>query len=243
MSEATSGGAFVPTSPITITGQTEFTILPIVGTGTLLSTTATQTLTNKTLTSPQLNAPTTQTHIGSVSISPGSIFPGTAVSVEYGDGVLHQTQITFVNVPFTVTLATTGMGQSLYAFPQGVITILGASGNMTEKTTSILANTLNAGVTYNWGVGTVTQSTGALATTQQDIIPSTNGTASATINVAGAVSLAARTAAPANFNGNTSNVNGYFNVGVAGAGDIDADATTIWNGVITITWLFNGLAG
>lgn len=242
MSEATSGGAFVPTSPITITGQTEFTILPIIGTSTLLSTTASQILTNKTLTSPILNSPTTTAHVGNVPISVGAIFPGTAVAIEYGDGVLHQTQITFVNVPLTVTLATTGVGQLLYAFPQGVITILGASGNMTEKTTSILANTLNASVTYNWGVGTVTQSTGALATTQQDVIPTTNGTASATINVAGAVSLAARTAAPAQFNGNATSINCYFNVGVAGAGDIDADATTIWNGVMTITWLFNGLA-
>jgi len=243
MADATSGGSFDPSQHIQFTGTVDFQIAPTVRNTEVIATTgAIQTLTNKILTAPVINAPTTSTNNGAVLISPGSIFPGTVTAVEYGDGFFHQTKITFTNVPITLTLATTGAGILLYGFPQGVITILGASGNMTETTTSILADTLNASKTYNWGVGSVTQSTGALATTQQDIIPSTNGTSSATINVAGAASLAARTAAPAQFDGNASALFVYFNVGIATASDIDADATTTWSGALTISWVFNGLA-
>lgn len=193
----------------------------------------TATLTNKTLTAPVIDQPLTTTSVGAKNGS-------TVTVVERGDGVVHQTVFTLTALPLTLADATVGAGVKIYDFPAGVVTILGASGSVAETTTSALASTLNASVTYNWGVGTTTQASGTLATTEQDIVPTTNGTASATVNVAAAASAGVRIAAPANFDGHTTAIDAYFNVGIAGATDIDGDATTTWTGTITITWLFNG---
>lgn len=54
-----AGGAFVPTADYTVTGAWIFGSAPtITNAGTVVGTTATQTLTNKTLTSPTLTTPT-----------------------------------------------------------------------------------------------------------------------------------------------------------------------------------------
>lgn len=182
---------------------------------------------------PTLNNPLTTANVGAKNGS-------TVTVVEKGDGILHQTVFTLTALPLTLADATTGGGVKLYDFPQGVITILGASGSVAETTTSELTSTLNASKTYNWGVGTVTQANGTLATTEQDILPSTNGTSSATIDVAGAASAAKRTDAPANFDGSGTAIAAFFNVGLATADDIDGDATTTWTGTITVSWIFNG---
>lgn len=170
-----------------------------------------------------------------------SVVSGMAVSEANLGGVYHQTTFTFTAVPLTLLDATVGLGTQIYTFPQGGITIQAANGSVGETTTSVLASTLNTGVTYNWGVGTVTQANGTLATTEQDLLPTTNGTASATINVAGANSIGVRTSAPASFNGNATAKKAFFNVGIATATDIDGDATTLWTGSIILTWMFNGL--
>lgn len=154
-------------------------------------------------------------------------------------GMLHRSTFTFTAVALTLLDATTGLGTKIYDFPKGVVTILNAAGQVAETTTSVLASTLNTGITYNWGVGSTTQASGTLATTEQDIIPTTNGTASATINVAGAVSKGVRTAAPALFNGSGTAKSLFFNVGIASATDIDGDATTLWTGAISIDWTIN----
>ena len=166
---------------------------------------------------------------------------GATVSVaEYGfGGFLHQTVFTLTALPLTLADATVGAGVKIYDFPLGAITILGATGSVAETTTSAIASTLNSGVTYNWGVGTVTQANGVLATTEQDIIPTSNGTSSTTINVAAAASPGIRVAAPANFNGTSTAIDAYFNVGIATATDIDADATTEWTGTLSVIWLFS----
>lgn len=163
----------------------------------------------------------------------------TGLTVTESGGVVRRTTFTMTAVPLTLLDATVGLGTRFYQFPKGVVTILGATGQVAETTTSVLASTLNTGVTYNWGVGSVTQANGTLATTEQDMIPTTNGTASATINVAGAVSKGVRTAAPALFNGSGTATSLYFNVGIATATDIDADATTLWTGAFSVDWTVN----
>lgn len=167
---------------------------------------------------------------------------GTVTVVERGGiaGGVRQTTFTLVNLPLTLADATTGAGTKIYDFPEGVINILSAAGSITETTTSVLASTLNTGVTYNWGVGTVTQSNGTLATTEQDILPTTDGTASATINVAGAASSGARVLTGAYFDGTGTAKDAFLNIGVAGATDIDGDATVLINGTITIWWQLFG---
>lgn len=182
-----------------------------------------------------------QDEAGNTALNIGAKNGATVTAVEKGiGGFIHETTLTLTDLPLTLIDLSNGAGVKIYDFPEGVITILGASGSVTEKTTSALAGSLHTGVTYNWGVGTTTQASATLATTEQDIIPTSNGTASATINVAGAAAKGVRVAAPANFDGSTTAKDAFFNVGITTTTDITGDATTIWNGTIKIVWLFNG---
>lgn len=169
----------------------------------------------------------------------GTLAAVTGLTATESGGLIRRTIFTFTAVALTLLDATVGLGTKIYDFPKGVLTILNAAGQMVETTTSVLASTLNTGITYNWGVGTVTQANGTLATTEQDIIPTTNGVASATISVAGAASKGIRTAAPVLFNGSGTAKSAFFNVGIATATDIDGDATTTWTGTITVDWMLN----
>jgi hypothetical protein len=169
----------------------------------------------------------------------GAVNGSTVSVVEHGDGFYHVSVLTLTATPLTLADATVGAGVKIYDFPVGQITVLNASGSVAETTTSAIATTLNSGVTYNWGVGTTTQASGTLATTEQNIINTTNGTSSTTINVAAAVSSSTQTVAPLAYNGKSTAIDSFFNVGIATATDIDADATTTWTGTITISWLLN----
>ena len=159
----------------------------------------------------------------------------TVAAAEYGDGNIHKTVLTLTALPLTLRDTEQGLGVKIYDFPAGRILFLGATGSVAGTTTSVLADTLNTGVTYNWGVGSTTQANGTLATTEQNILQTTNGTASATINVAGAASGGLGVLTP--LDGTSTAVDAFFNVGVAGATDIDANATTTWTGTVTITWM------
>ena len=129
-----------------------------------------------------------------------------------------------------------GGGVKIYDFPEGRILFLGSTASIAVTTTSVLASTLNAGVTCNWGVGTVTQANATVATTEQNLIPVTAFTSSATIAVAGATATAAL-AASAQFDGTSTAIDMFLNLAVAGATDIDADATVTVAGTILFTWI------
>lgn len=75
----------------------------------------------------------------------------TVTAVEHGDGNVHTTTLVFGNTPITVRDTEQGGGVKVYDFPAGRILILGAVGNMQFATTSVLADTLNAGVSCRWG--------------------------------------------------------------------------------------------
>ena len=160
----------------------------------------------------------------------------TVTATEYGIGPVHQTLLTLAATPLTMTDAAQGAGVKIYDFPEGRILVLGATGTMAFTTTSTLASTLNASVTANWGVGTVVQVNGTLATTEQNLIPTTNCTASATINVAGSTT-SAPLAVSAQFEGTTTPVDAYLNIGVATSTDIDGDATVTATGTVNLTWI------
>lgn len=162
---------------------------------------------------------------------------GSTVTVqELGNGVVNKTVITLTNTPVTMRDTEQGGGVKIYDFPAGRIVRLGASGSIAVTTTSILANTLNAGVTCNWGVGSTTQASATLATTEQDFVNVAAFTSSATINVAGAVATGVGPGVLASLDGTTTPVDAFLNLAVAGATDIDADATVTVSGTITILW-------
>jgi hypothetical protein len=178
--------------------------------------------------------------VASTTVSGAGAANGATVTAsETVAGPLHQTLLTLSATTITVRDVQTGGGVKIYDFPEGRIGILGAVGTLTFTTTSVLASTLHASVTGNWGVGTVTQSTGTLATTQQDIIPTKNFTSSATVNVAN-TATSQPLAAAAQFDGTATAIDAFLNIGVASGTDIDADATVTCTGTILITWLALG---
>lgn len=158
------------------------------------------------------------------------------VATERGDGIIHQTLLTLTAQPVTMADATQGGGVKIYDFPEGRISILGATGSLAMTTTSALASTLNASKTCQWGVGTTTQANTTLATTEQDLIPNTAWTSGATINVANTATNGAL-AASAQFDGTGTAKDAYLNLAVAGATDIDGDATVTVTGTVLITWI------
>lgn len=188
-----------------------------------------QTMTWNAKTGVQLSATT------AAGAGTGTTLTGMAVT-ESGNGVVQKTTFTFTNWTPTVLDATTGVGTKIYDFPDGRIFVLGSTGTNTFTTTSVLASTLHASVSCRWGVGTVTQTNATLATTEQDLLPVTTFTSSATIAVVNTATSGALAAAAA-FDGTATAKDAYFNISVPTGTDIDANATVAVNGTVTITWL------
>ena len=159
---------------------------------------------------------------------------------EKGDGVFKQTVLTLSAVPVTIRDTEQGGGVQVYAFPVGRICRLGAIGSIAVTTTSVLADTLNAGVTCNWGVGSTTQASATVATTEQVFVNVTAFTASATINVAGATANGSGLGVVTSLDGTSTAIKAFLNLAVAGATDIDANATVTVSGTITLTYTVLG---
>jgi hypothetical protein len=160
---------------------------------------------------------------------------GLEVEESGGDG-FHRTKFIFTNMPLTVRNTEQGGGVKIYDFPDGYLWLCGAVGHVTITTTSVLTDTLNAEVACKWGVGTATQSTTSLTTTEQDLVDATAFTSSATINVANTATSQNMVTA-AYFDGTTTAKDAYFNISVDSAGDIDADATVVVNGTVLLAWV------
>ena len=176
-------------------------------------------------------------NVGSI---PAAVQPFVSV-VERGD-VIRQTIFTFSALPILMRDTEQGGGAQIYTFPKGRILFLGGSGQINTTTTSIIANTLNDGKTCNWGVGTVTQANATLATTEQNLIQVAAWVSSAVINVAPALSTAGvGLAIVTPFTGVSTPTAAFLNLAVALATDIDADASTITSGTVTLSWMNLGL--
>jgi hypothetical protein len=160
---------------------------------------------------------------------------GLSAKTDGGPGGFYRTTITLENVSQTVVNGTEYQGTKIYDFPECRMYVIGAVATLQQKTTSVLADTLNASSTGSIGVGTATASATTLATTMQDIIPATAFTSSATINVAG-TAVAGVLASPAVFDGTATAKDLFLNTAYATTGDVDADATQTISGTIVVTW-------
>lgn len=179
---------------------------------------------------------------GSGGGAAGTVTGATVAVVEYGDAVYHRSSFTFTAFPLTIpnaVAANQANGAFFYTFPEGRILIHGATGTMAETTTSVLASTLTAAKTCKWGVGSTVGTNATLATTEQDIIPVTSITSSATINVAGAAASAALASA-AQFDGTSTAKKAFLNFSVPTDGDLAGDATITLTGTVVIVWSFLG---
>lgn len=200
-----------------------------------------------TLTWDGKSAPVVTPAMGEAAAGAGASAHATVVAAEGGSDNYHKTVLTLTDTPITITDALAYAGIKLYDLPAGRIRILDCLSSLTFTTTSVLASTLNAGVTVSYGIGSVTASATTLATTMQNMMPGSGETpktftSSATINVASSAAtgfLAAVSAAQlaAIIDGTTTPVDVYLNVAVPTGTDIDGDATITVNGTITLTWV------
>lgn len=162
------------------------------------------------------------------------------IKVEEQLAEVHKTVIKLKDLPLTVADATVGVGQKIFDFPNGQICILGARMTINTKTTSVLASTLNASKTLSAGVGTTTQANGTLTTTEQNIVNACAPVSSAVINEDGTAANGLGPAAPALYDGTSTRMSAFLNIGVPTATDIDANATIEVDAEIEITWLLVG---
>lgn len=155
------------------------------------------------------------------------------------DGVLHQVVLTLADVGQTLPNSGQYIGTKLFSFPKGRINVLGLVAKLAEKTTSVIADTLNASKVGALSLGTTVAASTTLDSTQADLLPSTAWTSGATINVAG-TPVSSALAASAQLDGTTTAKDLYLNAAVVTDGDLDADATITWTGTITLTYLALG---
>jgi hypothetical protein len=196
----------------------------------------------------QLNAMLTELYAGAglaAGTPLGTAAAATVAVSEKGNGIYRQTVLTLTALAMALSDANVGGGSKIYTFPQGNITILGATAVVAETTTSAILTTLNGGKTLSAGVGsvqTVAQASGTLVTTEQDIVNAFAPVSSTVINVAAAAAAGKLSATTlTRYDGSVTPQAIYLNCGVPTATDIDGDATTTWSGTITIDWMYNGL--
>jgi hypothetical protein len=156
------------------------------------------------------------------------------VITETGDEALHQTIFTLTDVAQAVASASRFQSTKLYTFPKCRMNVLGVTASLQQKTTSVIASTINSGVTGAVALGTAAASNVSLTSTMVDLLASTAFASSTVINTGG--TAVGGLLAPAQFDGHTTAKDLYLNSAFATALDVDADGTQTWTGVITITW-------
>lgn len=170
------------------------------------------------------------------TVGVGAANGSTVSAAETGVGVVHRTVLTLTDTPQALPNADQFIGTKIYDFPAGRILILGVLATIAQKTTSILADTLNASKTGALSLGTATASSTTLNSTMADLMPSTAFTSSATINVAG-TAVSGALASSAQFDGTSTAVDMFINTAYVTDGDVDADATQTLTGTVQITWI------
>jgi hypothetical protein len=174
-----------------------------------------------------------------IAAAPGAV-AGTGVSVvESGNGIVNKSVITFTNAPVALAdeagVVAYG-GLKVYDMPAGLTYIISA-------VSDIVLTKSSAGVNADWdgdfGVGTVTAgNNNALATTEQNIIPTT-ATPQA---VAGVTSADGVSTAAVVLDGTTTAADIFVNLLVDDA-DHNVTGTAcnlILNGTLTLIWINGG---
>lgn len=163
----------------------------------------------------------------------GAVVAAKASAVEYGEGLIHQTVLTFTltgaNDLDMADSAAHGTGVKVYDFPEGRILLLGATVNAVLATTGVNATPNNVVI---MGIGSRVQTDDAtLDAADVDIIPATN--CAITTN---AGTFKAALAASAHFDGTTTPLDLFVNAGIIDANS-GAAVTLAVTGTATLTWI------
>jgi hypothetical protein len=181
---------------------------------------------------------TTQSSIGTINPTYSSYVTAT----HKVSGPTVRTTLTLASLPQTVVNGTEYQGTKIWTFPAGRIIVFDTVISMAQKTTSVLADTLNASSTGAFSLGSATASATTLSSTMANFLPSTAFTSSATINVAGATFTGELDAngdysEMFTLDGSSTAVDLYVNTAYATTTDVDADATQTLTGTIEIYWM------
>lgn len=155
---------------------------------------------------------------------------------EHGTAQLHHTSFVFSDTPLTLLDTGEGLGMKMYTFPDGLISIIGASSSTAMTVTSTLSSTLNSGSAVEMGVGSITR-TGDLTATEQNFLNVHSHTSSTTINVAGTEVGGIGIGVLAPLDGTSTAIAAFLNFSVPTATDIDANATITLAGNIELFWV------
>lgn len=166
----------------------------------------------------------------------GTVVPKTGLSaVTTGDGASFKTVFTLRAMSITVTDALAYASQQLFDFAPGKIRLLGGTATLTFAVTSARAGTINDNAAMDWSVGTVAASSITLASTMVNLIAKQDKTLDG-VDAAYTTASAADFAAAATFDGTSTAIDMFLNIGFPTNTEIDADGTLLVSGTITVLY-------
>jgi hypothetical protein len=171
---------------------------------------------------------------------PGTVGAATVTAVEEGVGPVRVTTLTLSAFAMTMTNANAYIGGKIYTFPVGRIALIGSLATMAFAVAGTRTGTINDNSTVDWALGSEAASAAALADTMVDMCAKEDEKAFAASGNGFSTSTSSALAAAAQFDGTTTAVPVYLNLGLSDADDIDGDTVITANGTVILTWLHLG---
>jgi len=153
--------------------------------------------------------------------------------VTTGRGGAYRTVFTFNGMQITVTDALAYASQKLFDFAPGKIRIKGGTASLAFAVLTARAGTINDSAAMDWSLGSVAASSITLASTMVDVIAKQDKTLDGAV-AAYTTAQAADVASAATFDGTTTAMDLFLNIGFPTNTEIDADGTLAVSGTITL---------
>lgn len=156
-------------------------------------------------------------------------------AVTTGQGGSYRTVFTLNGMQISVTDALAYASQKIFDFAPGKIRLKGGTASLAFAVLSDRTATINDSAAMDWALGSAAASSITLATTMVDFIAKQDKTLDGA-TTAYTTAQAADFAAAATFDGTSSAVDLYLNIGFPTNTEIDADGTLAVRGTITMLW-------
>lgn len=154
-------------------------------------------------------------------------------AVTTGVGGQYKTVITLQDLVIAVTSASKYASQKLFDFAAGKVRIKGGTASLAFAVTTARASTINDSAAMDWSIGSVAASSVTLASTMVDVIAKQDKALDGAV-AAYTTAQAADLAAAATYDGTTTPVDIFLNIGFPTATDVDGNGTITVSGTITI---------
>lgn len=142
-------------------------------------------------------------------------------------------KLTLSRMSITVTDALAYASQKLLDLPAGRIQMVGGVASLAFAVSTTRASTINDNAAMDWSIGSAAASSITLASTMVDIVAKQDKTLDGAV-AAFTTAQAANAAATAFFDGTTTPMDVFLNIGFPTNTDIDADGTLLVSGTIEL---------